>query len=324
MSGLEGRISVDFVPRWLENTDFEDQDLYATLLLRWGGPSDRRSGSIYWRGVRDLDGSPAGIPSADPFRSSYDYLGTDLSSQMYHLYYDLRASPGGSFVRLGRQFVYEGQPFHFDGGKFETKAGRGGLKASVFGGRPVRYYEVDAVTGATAIAKGIVAGAGVEMRPAPGIRVGGVFAHLKNEARMLGMPATEQVDNLVIARTGMRLSDWGSAVVRYTAVDGETRDVHVRTRAVMQRIDARIAVSFYAQPLELAETTVGLSPYQVVQFSSHPFRKTDASVFKDFRARGWRIGAGVRGTVRRLADAGDQQMYNRDYDVLWYGLELES
>ncbi len=143
MSGLEGRISLDFVPRWLEGTDFEDQDLYTTVLLRWGGPSDRRSGSIYWRGVRDLDGAPPGIPSDDPFRSSYDYLGSDPSSHVYHLYYDLRGSPGGSFVRLGRQFVYEGQPFHFDGGRFDTKAGRGGLKASVFGGRPVRSYEAD-------------------------------------------------------------------------------------------------------------------------------------------------------------------------------------
>jgi len=321
MSGFEGRLTLDYAPRFEEGTGYEDHDVYAGLLMRWGDTSSGASGSVYWRGAWDLDGYPAGIPSDDPFRSSYDYLGDTWSSWLYHGYLDLRGDSSGfgsaSLTRIGRQFVYEGLPFHFDGVRYETRKMARGLRLLGFAGLPVHHFEESS-------SGDWLAGAGLELRPIRGVKAGVLFAHLTDEARLVGLPAATQNDNLIVARGNVRLGYWGALLVRFTALDFVTRDVLVRARALLQRLNARLAVTYRVQPVELAETVVEASPYEPVKFASHPFTRADVSAFKDFDLGGWRLGLGGRGTIRRLSDPADEEMYNRDYDVLWFGLELDA
>jgi hypothetical protein len=330
-SAPSGRFSLDFARRWHQPTGSHDQDLFATLLVSWGGTDDRISGSIYGRGQRDLDGIGSRATALDdPLWNSWDSLGHAWSGQLFHAYCDLRNEPGQTFVRLGRQFVYEGQPFHFDGAKFSTKEGVLGLKASGFGGVPVSYFE-DLVSGEW------LAGVGLEARPWRPVRAAVVYAHIEEKTDFGGTESQGESiqSDLLIATVNARLWHWGTALVRYSAVDARTRDLLLRANVVMQRLDARASVSYYVQPMALDETDATLSPYrlnraaneglpnQPVQVAIRPFWRLELSAFKDFHAGDWRLGLGGRVTLRRLEDEADEGAYNHEYEVFWYGVEIE-
>ena len=110
---LSGRVSLDYVPRWLDGTEIGDQDLYLSVLLDCRDPMDRFSGSLYWRGVKDIDGVSGSMNSR--FRSVYDAYGDEWFGQLFYAYADVKSDGPLSRARIGRQFLYQGQPFHFDG-----------------------------------------------------------------------------------------------------------------------------------------------------------------------------------------------------------------
>ena len=132
---------------------------------------------------------------------------------------------------------------------------------------------------------------------------------------------------MLILRAGARLGEWGSALLRYTAVDARTRDVTFRTRAFFQRSDTLVSFTYYAQPQELAEFTIDISPYHLVQGTSYPFSRIDLSVSKGFRAAagpdGWRVRLDARARARRLESPADVGEYNRDYDLVRLGIAFE-
>lgn len=313
-SHASSSISFDHVPRWDEERDLWDQDLYLNLLLRWGERPDPFSGSVYWRGVKDVDGP--GEEVNDPFPSVYDAYGDGWFGHLYHAYFNLRGSCGGYLARLGRQFIHEGTPFHFDGIRYDTSEGPKGLRASVFGGVPVHYFEESNVGD-------WLAGAGVEACPWRGGRLGLIYAHVEDDSRLAGLPVTSEADDMLILRARARLSEWGSALLRYTAVDARTRDVTFRTRAFFQRTDTALSITYYAQPQELAEFTTDVSPYHLVQGSSYPFSRIDLFVSKGLRTGDWRISLEGRAGARRLESSGDEGEYNRDYDLVRLGAAFE-
>lgn len=312
---LSGRISFDYVPRWLDDTEMGDQDIHVGLLLDLDVPEDRITGAFYWRAIKDVDGISGSAGSR--FRSVYDAYGDGWFNQLFYAYGEYRSDGPLSRVKVGRQFLYEGQPFHFDGLKLQTREWFKGLRALTFVGAPVHFFE-DA-------SSDWLVGVGAEMRPWEGGRLKALFAHVEDGVRFAGLPETSQADDLYIFSVGSRLGDWGSALARYTGVDAETRDVLLRANASFRRIDTDVHVSFYAQPETLSEFTTDISIYNLVQGPSYPYRKTDLSISKGFKAdNGWRTTVDGRLAARRLSEAGDEGEYNRDYDLLWLGVGLEA
>jgi hypothetical protein len=314
--GLSGRVSAQYVPRWIGGTETGDEDLYVDLALSWGGPQDRASGDLCWRGVKDLNGAS---PSAsNRFRSVYDAYGDDWYSQLFHAYVDL--SGHGFFIRtrLGRQYLYQGQPFHFDGLKLTTRAGPAGLRGIVFGGAPVHYFE-DPDDGDW------LAGAGVEAKPWEGGRLALLYAHVEDDASFFGLPALDQRDDLLVFSMASALSQWGSGLFRYTGVDGRTRDVVLRARGSHEPTETDLSFSYYEQPGTLSEFTTDLSVYGLVQGELHPYRRADLFLGKGWTTLlGWRVGIEAGGGVRRLADSADEGEYNREYERLRLGVGVDS
>ena len=314
-------VSIDHVPRWHETSDLWDQDVYVNVLLNWGDVLGPSRGSFYWRGVRDVDGPGQPLHFSDPFRSAYDSYRDDWFSHLYHAYFDLRGQHGRGLARLGRQFIHEGQPFHFDGIRLDTGEGTKGLRTSVFGGVPVHYFE-------ESNAGDWLAGVGVEVQPWRRGRIGLVYAHVADDSRLIGLPVTSEADDMLILRAGSKLGDWGNAHLRYTTVDFRTFDMLFRAAGALQNGDVRFSLSYYAQPEELSEFTMDVSPYHLVQGTSYPFSRVDLSASKGFPApyspNGWRFRVAARGSLRRLSSSADEGLYNRDYDLLWLGVEIES
>ncbi len=315
-AGLSGRISFDYVPRWLDDTDVGDEDVHVGLLLDWGSSQDRFSGSLYWRGVKDADGVSG--PAGGRFRSVYDTYGDDWFSELYYAYADVRSDGFLRRTRAGRQYLYEGQPFHFDGLSLRTRRGPGGLRATAFGGVPVHYFE-ESREGDWLL------GLDVEMRPWHGGKIRAVYAHVDDDARFVGLPVTSEGDDLLVLSVGSRLGHWGRGLVRYTSVDGKARDVLARAEVRFERIDADVSFAYYAQPDTLAQFTTDLSVYSLVQGASHPYDRIDLCASKGFRTRGgWRVGLEARGSWRNLSEALDEGEYNRDYDFVRVGVGLEA
>lgn len=313
---LSGRVSLDYVPRWLQGTDYRDQDIYATVLADWRGNDDRFSGSFFWRSVKDIDGLDP--PKDSPFRSVYDAYGGEWFHQLFYAYIDMRTDGPVRLARAGRQFLYEGQPFHFDGVRFDSRKGLGGLGASLFGGVPVHYFE-------SSREGDWLVGFGVEARPWPGGRVSALYAHVEDDARFFGLPVTSEVDDLLVLSANAFLGEWGSALARYTAVDAQTRDLFLRAQTYSERTDTCVFLSYYRQPRTLAEFSIDLSVYDLIQGESYPYDKFDLAVSKGFRTSdGARVGLEAGGTVRRLSDATDEGEYNRDYGVVRLGMGFES
>ncbi len=313
---LSGRVSLDYVPRWLDGTEIGDQDLYLSVLLDCRDPMDRFSGSLYWRGVKDIDGVSGSMNSR--FRSVYDAYGDEWFGQLFYAYADVKSDGPLSRARIGRQFLYQGQPFHFDGLRLQTREGPKGIRVLGFAGIPVHYFEESG-------GENWLVGLGAEMRPWKGGKLTALLAHVQDDARFVGLPETSEIDNLLILSAGSMLGDWGSALVRFTGVDAEARDVLLRARASLRQIDTNVSLSCYAQTMTLEESTIDFSAYNLVQGVSHPYAKVDFSASKGFKlSSGWRVSAEGRGAARRLFDPGDEGEYNRNYDLLWLGVGFEA
>jgi hypothetical protein len=313
---LRGRLALEYVPRWVDGTDTGDQDLYASVELAWGDSDSRWSGSISCRAVKDLDGAHAA--PGGRFRSVYDTYGDDWFGQLFHAHVEMRTGGVLERTRLGRQYLHKGHPFYFDGLAIESRRARGGLRASIFGGVPVHFFEPSS-------GGDWLAGVGIELRPWRGGLVELLYAHFDDETQLLGMPSGSNVSDLVVASVRSRLGERCLTAIRHTTVNTRTRDLLARFRFTATDARADVHVVYYLQPLELEILSSDLAAVALVEGTSHPYSRIDVRVAtRRGNARGWTTRLTGRAATRRLIDPSDETEYNREYDVLWFGVDIAS
>ena len=303
-----GRVTLDYVPRWISGTDTGDQDISVGLSLDWRSPASRWSGSVYFRGIADIDGAYG--TAGGRFRSVYDTYDDAFFGQLFYAYADYRSEGAFERARFGRQFLYEGHTFHFDGVSMKTRAGPMGVRLSAFGGVPVHFFE-ESRSG------DLMAGAGIEMRPWRGASLRALYARIDDDGHFVGLPVTSESDDLLVASLRTRLGGRGVLLFRYTGVDGMTRDILARSQVAFDEADANVSIGYYRQPETLTALTPDLSAYSLVAGDSRPYDKLDISASKGFSLpSGGRVSVDARGVIRRLDDPADEGEYNRDYDLL--------
>ncbi|MHC4249976.1 MAG: hypothetical protein ACYS9X_12685 [Planctomycetota bacterium] len=314
-SGLHGSLGFEYVPRWIDGTETGDEDIYVDLALDWVDYADRASASLYWRGAKDVDGVSQSQGSW--FRDANDTFGEGWVGELYHAYVDLEGDGPLARARLGRQFMYEGQPFHFDGAKLTSRKTRRGVRWSLFGGVPVRYFE-DSTAGDWLV------GAGMEARASRWCNLRALVAHVENDAGFAGIPSTTGVQDLILLSAGARLSHYGSALARYTVVDGETRDLLLRAAGSLESEGLDFSLAYYLQPERLLYLSPDLGGYFLVTGESLPHDRIDFALSKSLEARDWRIALEGGAAMRRLNDGYSEGPYNREYDFFRLGVGLDS
>jgi hypothetical protein len=118
---LTGRVTLCYIPRWIDGADTGDQEISVGLSLDWRPPTSRWSGSVYFRGIADIDGAYG--TAGRRFRSAYDTYDDEFFAQLFYAYADYRSEGAFERARFGGQFLHEGHTFHFDGLSLRTRRG---------------------------------------------------------------------------------------------------------------------------------------------------------------------------------------------------------
>lgn len=284
--------------RW--TGDASDADLYQYLALTWGDPKkDPVTASAGARFAEDLDGE-RNVNGFHPFDSLDDSYRRGSTGRLYTAYVDFHRPLPGLRVRAGRQFLDEmPEALPLDGAlaRFEVSPS---FSAAGFAGRPVNLFE-------SSPSGDLMYGGALEAHPWRDGRLRFEYLHLKDE-NAFGLFKDDLFGLSVDQSLGA-----ASVHARYTALEGESRDLTARAAASFPEADlllqARVNYLFKTQQA----FSYPLDPYSLFLLELEPYVQFDVRASKNFGAH---FGLDGSVTVRELSEDGDEAPYNHEF-VRW-------
>lgn len=295
---LSGYTQVRMRSRWTGDGDDEDTDVYGVVGLDYDpGTMSGWSFHMLGRTAWSVDRQPA----SSVFYSEQDTHDRDVDGDIYHAYVDLPMKEDFRQARLGRMLMFDTpETIHFDGAQFET--------------HPM---------GLTAFTMGAYAGSSVHLSETwPSDEwLGGVYAtfrpwekgtmrfdlmHFEDDARI-----GDGDNDLITMGLSHRLTDEVRVEGEYSMLDGDARDMRLKSFALFPDQELTVRVSYYQQFERELDFASELNPFYNFLNVSEPYNQEQLSFTKSFGESLDLIG-GI--DSRRVEDDADIGRFNRDFD----------
>lgn len=287
---VDGRVTSEYRSRWSDDND--DHDLFTTLYLNLdqkeeGTLSATALATFNW----DIDGTET---RRSPFFDIYDSYDHDFQGRLYLLYLDMDdVLLESSRLRLGRQYVFSTDVIRFDGVKYEKKV-MNDLEFYVFGGTRTSFYS-------KLHDEGYVAGSGLQYYPTKWTKLGVDYARSDDDLAN---------DSVSLSLT-QRISPMLQISARSRFLDEDIRDVRVRTRVDIQKIDLSAVATYFRQGHTLRQFANEFSNYFRVQGDYRPFEQYGIVLYKGL-GENYTLAAG--GERREVLDPSDIGALNREFE----------
>jgi len=256
----------------------------------------------------DIDSfqSGGGAPGFFPFLDLSNTFNGRFHGFLHSAYVEVQDMSLLDHIRIGRQQIHREEPILFDGGFARTKTWKT-LSLDVYGGLPAHLYE-------TSASGDLLAGAGLEARPASGLMLGADYIFLRDARKAL--PDSE--DQLLILRGSFQINREWTINASGSWIDGRDRrqilDLQYASRdwgllAYLRVLRQNGIVDIHADEL---------SSYVLVQGAYAPFYefRFDAS-----QPLGEKFAAGGGVHFRQLQDSSDAGLFNHSFRNYYLSLE---
>lgn len=307
-----GYFSARYVDRKAESDDgtFQDADLNSEL--RYDLESNEQYGFHFLGTVRsDVDGKQ----DSSSFNSLED-IGDARSGRaagyVYEANLELKdTATSVKQVRIGRQAGTRAESIFFDGIAADVQAAKE-LAVTLFAGAAVHFHEFgqDAMSDT-------LAGLGADYTPAPATTVSLDYLFTKDKRTQ---PLTgNRHDGLVSLSARRRFTQDCRGVLKYNAVNGESRDASLRFLSAFPGSAADVNVYYARQFRTQNELANELSPLYDVLGQSHPYQTIDIRARKVI---GSRLAVDAGYIWRSLVHQQDESAFNREYIRTFATLEF--
>lgn len=301
---MRGTSQTRLVQRWSDGDD--DLDLYEVLSFELGDErSDRWTGHASARLAWDADGD-----AGSPFFSLADSEGDEVDVQLYDAYAETRDRGAVERLRIGRQFVYDTPiGLWFDGAWAQTKPrGADAWSTGLYGGVPVHAYE-------SSSRGDWLVGLFEEVRPSDTLRLRADYMYVEDDTDT-GDFSNDLIGLGVFHDGGERLR-WD---VRYSALDGESRDVVLGASWLDYERDLTLRATFTRLLEKQKALALELDPFFDTLLTLFPYDELRLSAGKGFGEHA-QLLAGA--DVRRLRDESDVGAYNHDFERVFATVTFE-
>ena len=291
-----GFVSATYRARSNEHTD--DHDLYTNLGLNVN-EGGKASFNFLGRLATDLDGNrdSSGYYVYD---SLADSTGHSMDEKIFSAHADLNKLGVVDALRLGRQTV-EGTPevAFFDGLSADSSSmGSMSLKAGVYGGVPVRFYESSS--------EDSLVGGHVQMEPTKTLK-----------ARLDWMRSTDdritqtRHDDIFSVNVEKQVQKSTRLLAAYSMLENEARDVALR--CYYRNMEKDLSMSFYLYTLIQTQNNFALEfdPFYSSTKELYPYYKASTLISKGL---GDTLVLDTGYDLRRVKDSSNVGSYNREYD----------
>ena len=294
-----GFVSATYRARTNEHTD--DHDMYSNLGLNVN-EGGKASFHFLGRLAADLDGNrdSSGYYVYD---SLADSTGHSLDEKIFSAHADISKLGAVDNVSVGRQMV-EGTPVvaFFDGLSADsTSYGDLKLKAGVYGGVPVRFYDSSS--------EDLLVGGHAQMEPTK-----------TTKARLDWMRSTEdrpkdsRKDDIYSLNLEQQLQKSTRLLGAYSMLENEARDVAMR--CYYRNMEKDLSMSFYVYHLIQTQRNfaIELDPFYSSTQELYPYYKASALLSKGL---GETLVLDTGYDLRRVKDNSQVGAYNREYDRIF-------
>ena len=191
---------------------------------------------------------------------------------------------------------------YLDGARVETaESEEDGLWAGGYMGSPVRFFRS---TSGDDVVGGLAAGA----RPWRGGRLRFDWMHLEEQTAL-----SDLRDDLLAASLWQTLGTT-SGHVRWTWLEGDSRDVQVQARGTVPEADLLLSANYFEQFITLGRLPVEIDPFFESAFVYRPYRQVNLLASKGFGEQ-FSLDAGF--DFRRLSSSSDEGQFNREFEHLF-------
>lgn len=299
--GWTGYMSLKYKFRTVRPSKEEDEDLFYHLKLDYISRPERRY-EFHFLGLlrSDLDGGQDRRQFA-PFEDIADTEGTSTVGYVFealigfnYLLSYLRQ------VRMGRQAGTRGEQLFFDGVAADLEASEYALM-TLYGGYAVHFFELNN-DGESDTLEGL----GIDLFPGAPTQVSLDYLSVRDKRD----PGPELRDRLVSFKVRQRFTRSWHGLARARYINGEQRDLKLRTNASFPGPGLAFGVTYFRQLRAQNELSQEFSSFYDVLGRSEPFQSIDLKlrwVFADD------YGLDVGHFRRELEDAGDAGPFNRDF-----------
>jgi hypothetical protein len=286
----DGRVTSEYRGRWSDDND--DHDLFTTLYLNLRQKEkDNLSATVLGSFNWDIGGSER---RRSPFFDIYDTYDHDLQGSLYLLHVDVDdVLLDLSKLRLGRQHIISTDVIRFDGAKYEKRL-TSDLEVYAFGGTRTSFYS-------KLHGEGYVAGSGFKYYPTKWTKFGVDYA--RSDAHF--------ANDSVGVSLAQRISPFVQVSGRTRFLDEEIRDVRVRTRVDVQKIDLTAVATYFRQGHTLRQFGNEFSSYFRVLGDYHPFEQYGLLLYKGL-GENYTLSAGLE--RREVLDEADVGSLNREFE----------
>jgi hypothetical protein len=303
-SKLHGSLSSAWRGRW--GGDEHDNDLRELLTLDYGdAESDRWTARFTGMLSGDLDGD-----GEDLFFELNDTLDGGVDGRIYDAFAEGHDLGPLETLRLGRQSLWDAPVFvWFDGVSAQTEErGSESLQVGAWGGLPVHPFE-------SSSSGDLVGGLYAQARPWEAGRVRVDWMHLEDE-----QSSGEQSNDLLALGLWQGIGERLQVQGGYTHLDGESRDVNLRATWTHPEQDFQVQASYYGLLEGQADLALEIDPYFETLGELFPYSQARLMASKRFNER---VGLQAGLDLRRVDDAADVGMFNRDFERGFATVTLE-
>lgn len=278
----------------------DDHDLVTLLGLDFGDAERHPvTGHTLLRGFVDLDGREAD----EVFAGLDQSRGDDVDGRIYEAWADLHLVEALEVLRVGRQPLDETPaPVTFDGVRLDS-ARFSPIRAWMGGyvGVPVHHFESSA-------SGDDVFGLAGGLQPWRDGRLRLDWQRLDD--RLLAGP---ERDDLLGLSWWQRLAGDIGLRGQHTWRDGKPRDLVLHADGALPDLELDWRLGWRELLTTQRSEVTELDPFTAIALEQRPFRQFDLGLGKDL---GDHLSLGAAATIRRLADAGDEGQFNREFERL--------
>lgn len=287
---VRGQLRLDY--RWSRSTmdSSSDRDFRQTLELILGEEEDPVSFYFYGSLFEDVNGRRGRI--YDSIYETYDH---NVHGKLYGLYAEFHSRWGFEKIRVGRQYSYETRGLSFDG--ITLKSGqKGRYRFTVFGGKPVHYYE-------SSRSGDWLFGGSLSYGPSRRTRLRLEYLYAKDNSEFL----RNSSNHSIALSLWQEVTEWWDLYARVSFLDSPLNDFDIRSSWRLS-FDVDLTARYYRQvrELEFHDYALELDPLSRTLSTLRKYETFEVSAFRAF-------GEDVSGEVGlRVRNSDDEDDFNED------------
>lgn len=254
---------------------------------------------VFGVGYYDLDGKQDET-GFNPFEDTGDTQDT-FRAKIYEAHLDINQLAVFSQIRVGRQAGTRGEWLYFDGFAADMEFGRD-LDLTVYGGAAAHFDEKNDTTDP-------LAGMGIDYKLSRASKLFFDILSLK-DIREHRSGTSDQNDQLASLKYWQRFSDRSKASAKVRTINGEARDLKIRSNSLALLDILDLNVTYFRQLQVQNELSNEVSTFYDVLGQSNPYHAVDIN--GHFRM-GDTYSFDIGFFQRSLLDEEDESPFNRSY-----------